>query len=72
MAKRRQCRNCEWWDNTHIRVKSFPKLEWLPEPGLCRKNKPGAQQIEKTIYVGVQPFMDANDFCGEFRQVKES
>ena len=69
---KRECRNCEWWDNAHVRVKSCPELEWLPDPGICRKHKPGAQQIEKTIYVGVQPFMDANDFCGEFRQVKES
>lgn len=36
-------------------------------PGLCRKHKPGAIAIDK-YYYGVQPIMDANEFCGEFRE----
>lgn len=61
-----RCKNCIWWDNQHISVKFIPKIEWKPDPGFCRKHKPGANRVG-TVYVGVQPVQDANEFCGEFR-----
>jgi hypothetical protein len=53
----------------HIRLKHMKTIEWIPVPGLCRKHKPGSICIDK-ICVGVQPIMDANGFCGEFREEK--
>jgi len=34
--------------------------------GFCRKHKPGSLRIGSYFY-GVQPVMDADEFCGEFR-----
>lgn len=59
-----------WWDNQHPRVKMFPELEWIPNPGICRKHKPGSHKVSGDCYVGMQPFMDAADHCGEFREAK--
>lgn len=68
-----RCCNCLWWDNSHPRVALCPQLDWMQSPGICRKHKPGAVPLDRTtpIYVGVQPLMDADDFCGEFREDKE-
>ena len=65
---KRKCRHCDWWDNQHISVQYIVKLEWKPNPGFCRKHKPGAILIDKN-HIGVQPVMDADESCGEFRIV---
>jgi len=62
-----RCKNCLWWDNQHISVKYIVKIDWKPRPGFCRKRKPGAIAMEKN-HVGIQPVMDADEFCGEFRK----
>ena len=62
-----RCKNCRWWDNEHIRIKYILKLEYIPNPGICRKHKPGAIKIKET-YIGIQPIMDENDYCGEHRE----
>jgi hypothetical protein len=61
--------NCLWWDEKHVSVKRIPKLDWKPNPGFCRKHKPGAIMVEKS-HVGIQPVMDAEEFCGEWREDK--
>ena len=65
-----RCRDCMWWDNQHPRTQAFKAVAWLPSPGICRKHKPGSHRIEGAFYIGVQPFTDADDFCGEFREDK--
>jgi hypothetical protein len=60
-----RCRKCTWWDNTHISVSFIPKIEWKPNPGFCRRQRPAVIGIEKS-HVGVQPVMDADEFCKEF------
>ena len=62
-----RCKDCLWWDNKHLSVEFLPKLDWKPNPGFCRKKIPGAILIEKS-HVGVQPVMDADEFCAEFRE----
>jgi hypothetical protein len=62
-----RCGNCKWWDNTHQAVADIPIQLGKAEPGFCRKHKPGGLRIEYHFY-GVQPVMDAEEFCGEFRQ----
>lgn len=66
-----RCKNCLWWDHDHTRVRQAPVVPGIPHPGLCRKHKPGAYALGN-VHVGVQPIMDAEDFCGEFREdIKE-
>lgn len=62
-----RCKNCIWWDNEHESVKLIPTIPGKSDMGFCRKHKPGAIQIKNTFY-GVQPVMDAEEFCGEFRK----
>jgi len=67
-----RCKNCQWWDKEHrsvvlLYVDKAPKFPGKKEMGFCRKHKPGAIKINN-IYFGVQPVMDAEEFCGEFRQ----
>jgi hypothetical protein len=62
-----RCRNCLWWDDKHPAVKNIPPELDKVRPGFCRKHRPGSLRIEH-YYYGVQPIMDADDFCGEFRQ----
>lgn len=62
-----KCMNCLWWDDKHEVVKTVPRELCKTTPGICRKHKPGAIQVGQ-FYYGVQPIMDANDFCGEFRE----
>ena len=66
MIKHR-CKNCKWWDNEHESVKLIPLIDGKSNPGFCRKHKPGAIGVNNH-HVGVQPVMDANEFCGEFRE----
>jgi hypothetical protein len=61
-----RCRNCMWWDNRHPAVSNIPVEMAKVEPGFCRKHKPGAIRVG-AYYFGVQPVMDADEFCGEFR-----
>ena len=63
---RNRCGNCLWWDNQHKSVAEIPLALCKECPGFCRKHKPGAVRIGNYFY-GVQPVMDANEFCGEFR-----
>lgn len=65
--KTHRCKNCDWWDNQHRAVGAIPIKLHKVAPGFCRKHKPGAIAIEQ-YYYGVQPVMDADEFCGEFRE----
>lgn len=61
-----RCRLCIWWDNHHPSVMAIPVELGKVQPGFCRKHKPGGLRIGHYFY-GVQPVMDADEFCGEFR-----
>lgn len=61
-----RCKNCLWWDNCHISVKSIPETIEKPTPGFCRKKRPNVIGF-KQHHFGAQPVMDAEEFCGEFR-----
>ena len=63
----RRCKNCIWWDNQHTRITKCPEIPGIVTPGICRKHKPGAERVEPNYYLGVQPIMDAEDFCAEYR-----
>lgn len=45
----------------------IPPMHGKKTMGFCRKHKPGAVQVQ-SYYYGVQPVMDAEEFCGEFRE----
>ncbi len=62
-----RCKNCIWWDNQHPAARHIPPQLDKTTPGFCRKHKPGSLRIGEYFY-GVQPVMDADDFCGEFRE----
>ena len=64
-----RCKTCIWWDNQHQFIKEVPILFKKNNPGFCRKHKPGAVNVNKIFY-GVQPVMDADEFCGEHRKEK--
>ena len=64
-----RCKNCIWWDNQHPSVASIPIELDKKNPGFCRKHRPGSLRITQYFY-GVQPVMDAEEFCGEFRAPK--
>jgi len=64
-----RCKDCLWWDNEHLSVTFIAMVEWKPNPGFCRKKRPGAILIEQS-HIGVQPVMDADEFCGEFKEDK--
>lgn len=66
----RQCRRCLWYDNQHESVKSIPIELNKRDPGFCRKHKPGSLRIGQHFY-GVWPVVDADEFCGEWREDKE-
>lgn len=55
-----------WWDSAHISVKSIPTTEEKPSPGFCRKKRPNVI-LYKDHHFGAQPVMDADEFCGEFK-----
>jgi hypothetical protein len=61
-----RCHRCIWWDNQHPAVQNIPTELDKARPGFCRKHRPGSLRIGN-YYYGVQPIMDADDFCGEFR-----
>jgi len=61
-----RCKDCQWWDNQHPSAKGIPVVLHKTSPGFCRKHKPGGLRIEQRFY-GVQPIMDADEFCGEYR-----
>jgi len=62
-----RCHNCIWWDNVHPSVALVPAIPGKQVLGFCRKHKPGAEKVNG-YYYGVQPVMDADEFCGEFRE----
>ena len=62
-----RCKACIWWDNQHESVKLIPIVQGKKIPGICRKHKPGSIQVNG-YYYGVQPVMDEEEFCGEFRK----
>jgi len=62
-----KCKTCLWWDREHISVKSIPIIEEKPNPGFCRKKRPNVV-LFKEHHFGVQPVMDADEFCGEFKE----
>jgi len=35
--------------------------------GCVENTKPGSERVESGYYLGVQPLMDADDYCGEFK-----
>jgi len=61
-----RCKNCIWWDNEHVSVSRIPITEEKPNPGFCRKKRPNPM-LFKEHHFGVQPVMDADEFCGEFK-----
>ena len=61
-----RCKKCTWWDNQHPSVANIPPELDKTNPGFCRKHRPGSLRIGKYFY-GVQPVMDGDEFCGEFR-----
>ena len=61
-----RCKTCTWWDKQHEAVLLIPKIAGKGMPGICRKHKPGAVQVSG-YYYGVQPVMDAEEFCGEYK-----
>ena len=61
-----RCRNCIWWDNQHPSVQNVAPELGKKEVGFCRKHAPGSLRIGSNFY-GVQPIMDGDEFCGEFR-----
>ena len=64
-----RCKNCLTWDNQHPSVALIPLQLNKKDPGFCRKHRPGSLKIGQHYY-GVQPIMDADEFCGEFRADK--
>jgi hypothetical protein len=62
-----RCKNCLWWDSEHVSVKLIPVTEWKPNPGFCRKKRPNVIPLGKEHHFGAQPVMDADEFCGEFK-----
>jgi hypothetical protein len=64
-----RCGKCTWWDSQHPRLATAPAFDGIAKPGLCRKHKPGAVSVDG-FFFGVQVIMDAEDFCGEFREEK--
>ena len=64
-----RCKNCIWWDSVHISVQYIPKTDEKPNAGFCRKKKPNVI-LFKNHHLGVQPVMDADEFCAEFREDK--
>ena len=64
-----RCEKCMWWDNQHPSIGHVKRELGKSRPGFCRKHKPGALKIGH-VYYGVQPVMDAEEFCGEFREDK--
>lgn len=62
-----RCKDCLWFDMEHEGVKLIPPIKGKTKMGFCRKHKPGAIQINN-YYYGVQPVMDENELCGEFRK----
>jgi hypothetical protein len=58
---------CLFWDNHHISLTYVARLEWKPNPGICRKKMPGAYMYEGN-YLGIQPLMDADEACGEWKE----
>lgn len=62
-----RCRKCGWWDNVHPSVAAIPLELNKRDQGICRKHAPGSLRIGDYFY-GVQPVMDGDEFCGEFRE----
>ena len=62
-----RCKHCQWWDNEHRSVNKIPIELGKNVPGFCRKHNPGGLRLGH-YYYGVQPIMDADEFCGEFRR----
>lgn len=65
-----RCKNCIWWDSQHPSIGHVPIGLDKYVIGFCRKHKPGSLKIGQYFY-GVQPVMDADEFCGEFRPNEE-
>jgi len=62
-----RCKNCIWFDTIHESVKLIPPFSGKTKMGFCRKHKPGAILVNNHYY-GLQPVMDSEEFCGEFRK----
>ena len=56
-----------WWDRQHVSVESIPRTPQKPRPGFCRKKRPNVIGFEGHHF-GAQPVMDADEFCGEFKE----
>ena len=64
-----KCKDCLWWDTEHVSVEYIVAIKWKPTPGFCRRRRAGVISVEKN-HVGVHPVMDADEFCGEFKEDK--
>jgi hypothetical protein len=49
-----------------VSVPKIPVTDEKPAPGFCRKKRPNVV-LFKAHHFGVQPVMDAEEFCGEFK-----
>jgi hypothetical protein len=72
MGERKKCKTCHWWDNQHPRLRYAPEVQGIANPGFCRKHKPSAYTVrnadKETFAIGLQPIMDADEFCAEHRE----
>ena len=64
-----RCKNCIWWDSEHESVALIPAFPGKGVVGFCRKHRPGSILLNQHYY-GIQPVMDSEEFCGEFREDK--
>jgi hypothetical protein len=64
-----RCKNCLWFDDQHPSAQFIERIEWKSNPGFCRRRRPSAVMVGKN-YIGIQPVMDADEFCGEFKEDK--
>lgn len=64
-----RCKNCTWWDNQHPSVERIPVELHKTVVGFCRRRRAGSLRIKNHFY-GVHPVMDADEFCGEFKENK--
>jgi len=65
-----RCKNCLWWDNQHSSVACIPvELAEIGKvkPGFCRRRKAVSLQVKQHVF-GSHPVMDADEFCGEFKE----
>lgn len=64
----RQCWKCEFYVVRHYRDKPTDQLEI----GECRKNAPMGTVFEGGLFTYNFPVVNSDDWCGEFRERKDT